>query len=79
MFGARAVEIDGHNLGVLVDEIREGKLNGIKELSGAQALSLQQANWITSRSLRPCVRFPDFDELINELRGGDDDHETRHA
>ena len=29
LFGTRAIEIEGHNLGVLVAEIREGQLNGI--------------------------------------------------
>src|ERR1017187_9753900 len=29
IFGERAVEIKGHNLGVLVGEIREGQLNSI--------------------------------------------------
>jgi hypothetical protein len=79
MFGARAVEIDGHNLGVLVDEIREGKLNGIKELSGAQALSLQQANPDNQPIITSVRSYPDFDVLMRDLRGGEDDHETRHA
>jgi len=43
IFGTRAVEIEGHNLGALVAEIREGQLNGIKELTTAQA-TLKQAN-----------------------------------
>src|ERR1700677_3667140 len=33
LFGNRAVEIEGHNLGVLVAEIREGQLNSIRELA----------------------------------------------
>ena len=37
IFGARAIEIEGHNLGVLVDEIREGQLNGIRELVSGQS------------------------------------------
>ena len=33
VFGMRAVEIEGQNLGVLVGEIREGQLNSIRELA----------------------------------------------
>src|ERR1700679_3419124 len=33
IFGMRAVEIDGHNLGVLINEIRDGQLNSIRELA----------------------------------------------
>src|ERR1700733_834822 len=31
VFGTRAIEIEGHHLGVLVNEIREGQLNRIGE------------------------------------------------
>ena len=37
IFGMRAVEIEGHNLVVLVDEIREGQLNSVRELASGQA------------------------------------------
>src|ERR1035441_10515023 len=43
LFGDRAVEIEGHNLGALVTEIREGQLNGIKEMVSAQVM-LKEAN-----------------------------------
>src|ERR1700727_707763 len=41
IFGERAVEIEGHNLGVLIGDIREGQLNGIKELTTRQGQLLQ--------------------------------------
>src|SRR5271165_2500478 len=44
LFGERAVEIEGHNLAILVGEIREGQLNGIKELVSRQATLLENAN-----------------------------------
>jgi hypothetical protein len=44
VFGMRAIEIEGHNLGVLVTEIREGQLNSIRELASGQAQLLQQGN-----------------------------------
>src|ERR1700692_340708 len=31
VFGTRAIEIEGHYLGALVEEIREGQLNRIRE------------------------------------------------
>ena len=79
MFGARAVEIEGHNLGVLVSKIREGQLNGIRELSGAQALSLQESNPDNQPIITAVRSYPDFAELLKELKGGDDEHETGHA
>src|ERR1700704_5498456 len=42
VFGTRAVEIEGHHLGRLVDEIRDGQLNSIRELATSQKTLLQQ-------------------------------------
>src|SRR5476649_2405345 len=44
VFGMRAVEIEGHNLGVLIAEIREGQLNSIRELASGRAMLLEQTN-----------------------------------
>src|ERR1700721_1592381 len=44
LFGERAVEIEGHNLGILIAEIREGQLNGIKELVSRQVTLFESAN-----------------------------------
>lgn len=79
MFGARAVEIEGHNLGVLVAKIREGQLNGIRELSGAQALSLQQANPDNQPIITAVRSYPDFAELLKELKGEQDEPQSGHA
>src|ERR1700704_1248408 len=41
IFGMRAVEIEGHNLGPLVTEIREGQLNSVRELASGQVQLLE--------------------------------------
>jgi hypothetical protein len=79
MFGARAIEIEGHNLGVLVSKIREGQLNGIRELSGAQALSLQQENPDNQPIITSVRSYPDFAELLKELKGETDEPESGYA
>ena len=76
LFGARAVEIEGHNLGVLVGEIREGQLNSIRELATSQ-VALKQANADAEPVIRSVNTYPDFDDLFNEIKG--EDHETRNA
>jgi hypothetical protein len=62
-----AMEIIGHNLGVLVGEIREGQLNGIKEMiSGQSALAIHEG------SKEPVITgvsaYPDFDTLFEEIK-----------
>src|SRR5450755_126761 len=44
VFGARAIEIEGHRLDVLMSQIREGQLNGIRELVSRQAALLEHDN-----------------------------------
>jgi hypothetical protein len=79
LFADRAVEIEGHNLGVLVAEIREGQLNSIRELATAQAL-LQEANASSDPVISGVKTYPDFDELFKEIKGkGEDGNETGHA
>ena len=75
MFGERAIEIEGHNLGVLVGEIREGQLNLIRELGTAQA-ALKQANAGNEPIITFIKSYPDFDEILNEIKG-DNERETR--
>jgi hypothetical protein len=77
MFGERAIEIEGHNLGVLVGEIREGQLNLIRELATAQA-ALKQANAGNEPIITGIRSYPDFEEILNEIKG-EGKHETRHA
>ena len=79
LFDSRVVEIDGHNLLVLVSKIREGQLNGIRELSGAQALSLQQANPDNQPIITAVRSYPDFEELMKELKGEKDEPESGHV
>ena len=76
LFGTRAIEIEGHNLGALVAEIREGQLNGIKELTTAQA-TLKQANAEKEPIINSVKMFPDFEEILKEIKG--DEHEAGHA
>jgi hypothetical protein len=76
LFGDRALEIEGHNLKSLVEEIRQGQLNGVKELATAQAM-LKQANAETEPVISSVRMYPDFEEMLRELKG--DDHENGHA
>jgi hypothetical protein len=77
VFGTRAVEIEGHNLGALVAEIREGQLNGIKELTTAQA-TLKQANAENEPIINSVKTHPDFAEILRDIKGEDDD-KNRHS
>jgi hypothetical protein len=77
LFGTRAIEIEGHNLGVLVGEIREGQLNGIKEMTTAQA-TLKQANAEKEPIINSVKSYPDFAEILRDIKGEDDD-KARHS
>jgi hypothetical protein len=77
MFGERAVEIEGHNLSVLVGEIRDGQLSLIRELSTAQA-TLKQAGAEKEPIITSVRSYPDFEEILNEIKG-ESNHEARHA
>ena len=77
MFTGRAVEIEGHNLGVLVNEIREGQLNSIRELASAQA-ELMRVNADSEPVIISVKTYPDFEELMKELKG-DDGHDAGFA
>lgn len=76
MFGMRAVEIEGHNLGVLVNEIREGQLNSIRELASGQVQLLQQGNPDNQPIIQGVRSYPDFEEVLREIKG-DEGNETR--
>jgi len=75
---ACAVEIEGHNLGVLVAEIREGQLNSIRELASGQAQLLQQGNPDNQPVIESVKSYPDFEEVLKQLKG-EDEHENRHT
>ena len=76
LFGTRAVEIEGHNLGVLVDEIRKGQLNGVHELATAKA-ALKQASGDTDPVIMSVRTYPDFEEILKEIKGEEDRSEAR--
>ena len=73
IFGARAVEIEGHNLGVLVTEIREGQLNSIRELASRQATLLEHEKPDSGPIISSVRSYPDFEQILKEIKGEDDD------
>jgi hypothetical protein len=73
VFGARAVEIEGQNLGVLVKEIRDGQLNSIRELASGQGKLLEQANPDNEPIISSVRSYPDFEEILREIKGEEDD------
>jgi len=78
IFGGRAVEIEGHHLGALVDEIREGQLNGIRELTSGQGTLLARDNPDNEPVVTRDTMYPDFEEILKEIKG-EEKHETRFA
>jgi len=73
LFGPRALEIEGHNLGVLVIEIREGQLNSIRELPTVQQKLLGQSNEENQPIISAVRAYPEFDEILKEIKGEEDD------
>jgi hypothetical protein len=79
IFGDRILEIEGHNLNLLVDEIREGQLNGIRELTTGQRKILEQDNPDNQPIVSSVRTFPDFDEIAKQIKGEEDEQHTRNA
>lgn len=79
IFGPRAVEIEGHNLGVLVTEIRDGQLNSIRELPSGQQMLLRQSNPDNQPIIALVRSYPDMEAILKEIKGEDDDDQSRHA
>jgi hypothetical protein len=77
IFGGRALEIEGHNLGVLVAEIREGQLNSIREMTTGHVQLLEQGQ-DNEPVISSVKMYPDFEEILKEIKG-EDDRETRHT
>ena len=77
LFGARALEIEGHNLRDLVDEIREGKLNGVKEMVTSQAV-LKEAAADTDPIITGITMHPEFEKILDEIKG-EQEHDTGFA
>ncbi len=74
LFGERAVEIEGHKLGVLVAEIREGQLNSIRELVSREATLFTHED-ADGPIISGVKSYPDFEQILSELKGeGDDKH-----
>ena len=71
VFGMRAVEIEGQNLVVLVNEIREGQLNSIRELASGQVQLLRQGNPDNEPLISSVKTFPEFEEILKEIKGED--------
>jgi hypothetical protein len=78
VFGMRAIEIEGHNLGALIEQIREGKLNSVRELASARAALLEQANPDNQPVILSVKSYPDFDDILKAIKG-EEEHETGHA
>jgi hypothetical protein len=82
IFGARAIEIEGHRLGILTNQIRDGQLNGIRELVSRQATLLEHDNPDDQPVIMSVKSYPDFEEILREIKGEDDDkhsHVKRYA
>lgn len=73
IFGPRAVEIEGHNLGKLVEEIREGKLSSVREMNSSRQMLLSQSNPAEEPVIQAIRSYPDMDEILKELKGESDD------
>jgi hypothetical protein len=76
IFGPRAIEIEGQNLGVLVNEIREGQLNSIRELASRQATLFEHSNPDNQPIIASVKSYPDFEQILSEIKGEEDD---RHS
>jgi hypothetical protein len=78
VFGARAIEIEGHRLGILINQIREGQLNGIRELVSRQATLMEHDNPDDQPGIMSVKSYPDFDDILREIKGEEDDDKHRH-
>jgi hypothetical protein len=79
VFGPRAVEITGLNLRGLVAKIREGQLTSVRELPTSQRKQLEQMNPDNQAIIASIKTFPDFDEVLREIKGEQDEQPTRHT
>ena len=79
IFGERAIEVEGHNLAPLVDEIREGRLSSIKELSTSRQMLLNDANPGGEPVIAGIRSYPDVAEILKQIKGEERDDQTGHA
>jgi hypothetical protein len=73
IFGERAIEIEGHNLGVLVTEIRDGQLNSIREMPSSRQMMLGNSNPENEPIIMAIHSYPDVEEIFREIKGEDND------
>lgn len=78
-FDPRFVEIFGRNLGVLMDDIAEGRLNRVRELPSAQRKQLEQLNPENEPVIRAINVYPRFQALLDEIKGEQDEQHTRNT
>jgi hypothetical protein len=71
-----AMEITGHNLGALVREIRDGQLNGIKEMVTGQAkLAVHEGH--EEPVISGVTAYPDFDAVFESIKEeANQEHDT---
>jgi hypothetical protein len=79
IFGARAIEIEGHKLGILTNQIREGQLNGIRELVSRQATLLEHDSPDDQPVIMSVRSYPEFEDILREIRGEEDDNKHRYV
>ena len=79
LFGMRAIEIEGHHLGLLVREIREGQLNSVRELTSAQCTLLSNNASGMEPVIERVTSYPDFEELFKEIKKGEEGDDTGFA
>ena len=77
IFGPRALEIEGLNLGPLIEQIREGKLNLVREMSSSKQTLVGHES--ADEPIIGTIRsYPDVEQILREIKGDDDD-QGRHA
>lgn len=69
IFGERALEIEGHHLKALVNEIRDGQLNSLRELTTAQRTLLERDNPDNEPVITSVKSYPDFEEMLKDIKG----------
>jgi hypothetical protein len=80
LFGTRGfLEITGLNLRVLLPYIREVQLTGVRELPSSQRKQLEQMNPENLAIIARIRAYPDFEEVLKEIKGEQDEQPTRHA
>jgi hypothetical protein len=79
IFGDRVIEIEGHNLGKLVDEIREGKLSSVREMNSSRQMMLSHANPAEEPVIASIRSYPELDDILKQIKGEDDHDQGGHA